>query len=142
MLAENKVIVRRFFEEAINKGNMVMVEELMAQNFIEHGSAPGQPSGIDGFKQFIAMISTAFPDLQVTVEDMISEEDKVVVRLTVRGTHKGKLMGTIPPTGKQAVWTGIDILRVVNGKIVERWSERDLLGMMEQLGILPAPGQS
>jgi len=142
MSAENKAIVRRFFEEVVNKGNMAVADELIAQDYLEHGSPAGQPAGIEGFKQFIALVATAFPDLQVTIEDMISEENKVVVRLTVHGTHTGKLMGAIPPTGKRAMWTGIDIIRVVGGKIAERWSQRDLLGMMQQLGVIPAPGQS
>lgn len=82
------------------------------------------------------MVSTAFPDVQVNVEEMIAEGDKVVIRLTVTGTHKGVLMGTIQPTGKPATWTGIDILGIKNGKIVERWSQRDLLGLMRQIGVV------
>ena len=142
MSAENKAIVRRFFEEAVNKGNMTVVDELIAQNYIEHKGPVGPPSGIEGFKQFIAMVATAFPDLQVTIEDLIAEGDKVVARVTVRGTHKGTLMGNIPPTGKHAVWTGIDIFQIANGKIVGRWNQRDLLGLMQQLGVIAATGQS
>lgn len=142
MAAENKAIVRRFYEEVVNNGNMTVAGELMAQDYIEHGSPAGQPSGIVGFQQFVAMVATAFPDLQVTVEDLIAEGDKVVARVTVRGTHKGTLMGSIPPTGKHATWTGIDIFQIASGKIVGRWNQRDLLGLMQRLGVIPAPGQS
>lgn len=141
MSAENKAIVRRFFEEALNKGDMSVVEELIDQNYIEHGGPVGQPSGIEGFKQFIAMVATAFPDFQVSIEDLIAEGDKVVARVTVRGTHKGTLMGNIPPTGKHATWTGIDIFQIAGGKIVGRWNQRDLLGLMQQLGVIAAPEQ-
>ena len=142
MSAENKAIVRRFFDEAVNKGNMTVVDDLIAQNYIEHEGPVGQPSGIEGFKQFIAKVATAFPDLQVTIEDLIAEGDKVVASVTVRGTHKGTLLGNIPPTGKHASWTGIDIFQIAGGKIVGRWNQRDLLGLMQQLGVIAAPGQS
>jgi hypothetical protein len=81
------------------------------------------------------MVAGAFPDLHVHVEDVLGEENKVVVRLSVHGTHEGVLMSDIQPTGKEAKWTGIDILEIEGGKIVGRWSERDLLGMMRQLGV-------
>jgi len=91
-------------------------------------------------KQFVSMYLTAYPDTHFTIEDQIAEGDTVVTRWTARGTHKGPLMG-IPPTGKQVTVTGISIGRVVNGKTVEGWSNYDTLGMMQQLGVVPAPGQ-
>ena len=142
MLAEHKTIVRRFFEEAINQGNMTVVDELIARNYIEHEGPVGQPSGIEGFKQFLAMVATAFPDLQVSIEDLIAEGDKVVARVTVRGTHKGTLMGDIAPTGKHVAWKGIDIFQIAGGQIVGRWNHRDLLGLLQQLGVIAAPGPS
>lgn len=141
MSAENKAIVRRFFEDAVNNRNMAAVDELIAPNYVEHEGPIGQPPGIDGFKQFIGMVATAFPDVQVTIEDLIAEADKVVARVTVRGTHTGVLMGTIPPTGRHATWTGIDIFQIADGKIVGRWNQRDLLGLMQQLGVVAAPAQ-
>ena len=87
------------------------------------------------------MYRSAFPDMQLTIEDQIAEGDKVVTRWTARGTHQGELMG-IPPTGKQATVTGITVGRVANGKFVESWSNFDALGMMQQLGVVPVPGQT
>src|SRR5205823_14624824 len=98
------------------------------------------PGGIEGSKQFIAMYLTAFPDVHFTVEDIIAEGDKVVTRLTVRGTQQGAFMG-IPATGKQTTSTGIDINRIVDGKSVEHWLEMDTLGLLQQLGAVPAPGK-
>lgn len=134
---ENKAIVRRFYEQAINTGNLHLAEQLLAPDYQEHPPLPGGGTGFQGFKQFVAMISTSFPDLHVAIKDIVAEGDKVAVRLTVSGTHKGALMGKIPPTGKHVTWRGLDIIRIADGKIVERWSERDLLGLMQELGAIP-----
>lgn len=131
----NKQLVMRFFEEALNDGKLELLDEIMAADYIEHGAPPDRPPGREGFKAFLGMVAGAFPDLHVHVEDVLAEGDKVAVRLTVHGTHKGVLMGDIQPTGRQAKWTGIDILEIEGGKIVGRWSERDLLGLMQQLGV-------
>ncbi len=138
---DNKAAVRRFYEEVINKKNLAAIDEFIDPHGIDHALPPGMPGGIEGSKQFIGMYLTAFPDLHFTVEDMIAEGDRVVSRLTTRGTHKGALMG-IPPTGKQVTITGIDINRIVGGKSVEHWLEMDTMGMMQQLGVIPAPGQA
>jgi hypothetical protein len=82
------------------------------------------------------MVTGAFPDLHVEVHDVFGEGDRVAARLTVSGTHRGVLMGTIQPTGKHAVWEGIDIFRIRDGHIMERWNSRDLLGLMRQLGVV------
>ena len=135
---ENKALVRRLYEEIINRGNLAPVDELLAPDYKE-GNALAGPQG---FTQFISRIGAAFPDLHITIEDMIAEGDKVAARLTVTGTHDGPMsgpMGDVPPTGKRATWTGIDIIRVEGGKIAQRHSERDLLAMMQQLGVIPAP---
>jgi predicted ester cyclase len=134
----NTAIVRRFFEEVVNGWNLAAADELVAHDFIEHGALPGLPPGRDGFKQFLAMLADAFPDLHVTIEDILTDRDKVVVRLSIRGTHRGELMG-IPPTNKPATWSGIDIVRIAGGKMAERWGERDLLRLMEQLGVTQPP---
>jgi steroid delta-isomerase-like uncharacterized protein len=96
--------------------------------------------GYPAYKQFISMYFTAFPDLHITIEDMIAEGDTVVVRTTFHGTHKGDLM-SIPPTGKQATTTGISIFRVANGKALEHWANSDDLGLLQQLGVIPAMGE-
>ena len=134
MIKRNKSIASQFYSDVINKGDTVLMKLIMPENFIDHNAAPNFPKGIEGFKQFLTMVTTAYPDVQVKVEEMIAEGDKVVVRLSVSGTQTGVLMGNIPPSGKHAVWTGIDILKIENGKITERWSQRDLLGMMKQIG--------
>src|SRR5579864_8881103 len=104
----NKSSMRRFYDEVFNKKNGVAIDEFINPNQVDHAAPPGTPGGLKGAKQTIAMYLTAFPDLHFTVEDMIAEGDKVVTRLTVRGTQQGAFMGT-PPTGKQVTSTAIDI---------------------------------
>jgi predicted ester cyclase len=137
---ENKALVRRFFEEMWVKGNLSAADELLATNFVFH-PPPGVAPDLEGYKQWVSMTCAGLADRQSTVEDQTAEGDKVVTRWTYRGTHKGELMG-IAPTGKQVTVTGISIDRIVGGKIVEEWNEIDNLGMMQQLGVVPSPGQA
>jgi len=136
----NKASVRRFYDEVFNKKNRAAIDEFIDPNHVDHSAPPGTPAGLKGVKQTINMYLTAFPDLHFTVEDIIAEGDKVVTRLTCRGTQQGAFMG-IPPTGKQATITAIDINRYAGGKSVEHWLNMDTLGLLQQLGALPAPGQ-
>lgn len=139
----NKAIMLRFYDEAFNGGNLAVIDQLVASDMVEHNPFPGQAQGIEGIKQVVTMLRTAFPDVKQTVDDMIAEGDKVVARITMTGTHKGAFMG-IPPTGKKITVTGIDIVRFVNGKAVDHWGNEDDLGMMQQLGALPSmekPGE-
>ena len=138
-LAENKAMVSRFYEEVLNKHNPDAMEEFFAADFVDHNPSPGQAPGLEGVKQEFVMMFTAFPDMHLTVDHQIAEGDKVVSRLTVHGTHKGDFMH-IPATGKPLTITGIDIVRIKDGKAVERWGNFDELGMMLQLGVIPAPG--
>jgi steroid delta-isomerase-like uncharacterized protein len=110
---------------------------LISEDFIDHNAIQKQPNGIQGFKQFLTMMRTAFPDIHVKVEDIISDNDKVVVRSSISGTQTGLLMGKIPASGKHVVWNGIDIFKINDGKITDRWSQRDLFSLMEQIGALP-----
>jgi len=135
----NTTVASRWYEEVFNAGKIELIDELFAPNFVDHDPSNPLP-GLDGVRQLVSMYRGAFPDLRLTVEDEITEGDKVVTRFTGRGTHKGPLMG-IPPTGKRVTITAIDILRFENGRIVEHWGNQDLLGMMQQLGVIPAPGQ-
>jgi steroid delta-isomerase-like uncharacterized protein len=132
---ENKAIVRRFYEEVVNKGDFTVIDELITEDFYDH-SGSGSNQGLQAFKQFATMLTSAFPDLHVTLEDMIAEQDKVAARVTVRGTHKGILFDSVPPTGRAVTFTGVDIIRVRDGRIAERWNQRDLLGLMRQLGVI------
>ncbi len=141
---ENKAIARRMYEafgQAVSTGNWAALDAVLAADAIDHNPVPGQGPGLEGVKQVFAVFAAGFPDLHFTVEDMIAEGDKVVSRLTMHGTHRGDFQG-IAPTGKSITQTGIDILRLAGGKVIERWGEFDNLGLMQQLGVIPAPGQS
>jgi predicted ester cyclase len=133
---ENKAIARRIVEEIWNKKNLALVDELIDTNCVLHATGLPDFKGREGFKQFINMNVTAFPDFRVTVEDTVAEGDKVVSRVTARGTHRGDLMG-IAPTGKQVTIAGIVISRIAGGKTVEGWLVNDMLGMMQQIGAVP-----
>jgi predicted ester cyclase len=106
------------------------------------GHFPGFPlaQGVDGLKQLLTVYLTAFSNRRVTIEDALAEGDRVVVRTTFRGTHTGSLMG-IPPTGKQVTVSALNFFRIVNGRAAEQWVNNDDMGMMQQLGVIPAPGK-
>jgi steroid delta-isomerase-like uncharacterized protein len=139
--AETKTIARRFNEDVWGKGDQAALEELLDPDFVDHDALPGQPPGREGHAQILAAFRSAFPDLNVTTEDIVSEGDKVVSRWTARGTHQGELLG-IAPTGNGVTIKGIDVLRVAEGRIVERWAQFNDLEMMQQLGVVPRPEQS
>ena len=130
----NTAILLRAFE-CWNKRDFSAIEELFP-DCIYHSPATGELRG-EAYRKFFASLLNAFPDGRLTVNDQVAEDDKVVARWSFTGTHKGQLMG-IAPTGKQVAMTGISITRIINGKIVEAWEEWDSLGMMQQLGLVPA----
>ena len=136
---ENKALLRRLYDEVFVGWNLDVVDELVGSEFVGHEMPPGTPRGPVGFKEFYGWLRSAFPDLRYTVDDVIAEGDRVVVRWTWRCTHKGEFMG-IAPTGKQAMVTGMAIYRVAGGKCVERWVELGLLSLLQQLGAAPNPG--
>ncbi len=138
---QNKALARRFIEETISQGNMSVADEVVALDYVGHPTPPGVPAGREGLKQVVTMYRSAFPDLKTTIHDIIAEGDKVVLHMTHSATHKGEFMG-IPPTGKSASFGEIAILCFTEGKIVEYWGQTDMMGMMQQLGIIPAPEQS
>lgn len=140
---DNKALSRRFFQEFWDQKNLSVADELMATDHVDHtpGSPPGLPPGPEGFKQFASVYFAAFPDLRLTIEDMVAEGDEVVTRWTSHATHTGNFIG-IPPTGKSTSITGITINRIVEGKAVETWTNFDMLGLLQQLGVVPAPGQT
>lgn len=135
---ENKVMVRRTFE-AMNQGDVSVLDELLAPDYVNYGF-PGLPPGPEGFKQATVMFRNAFPDFNVVIEDEVAEGDMVASRGTFSGTHQGDFMG-IPPTGKHFTASYIDIWRVKDGRLAENWVQMDTMGMMQQLGVMPAPGQ-
>jgi steroid delta-isomerase-like uncharacterized protein len=139
---ENKAVVRREMEELFNHtGNLDAVEEIIAPDYVSYEPTSGEMRGIEGARQFAATYRQAFPDLENTVEDMVAEGDKVVVRFRARGTHEGETEVFGPATGKRMDITGITIKRVVDGKIAEAWTNFDALGMMQQLGMIPESAQ-
>jgi len=119
-----------------NQGKMELLDEFWAQNFVNHDPSNPEVRDLEGFKQWVVMVRNAFPDLNVTIDDLIAEGDKVVTRWTFRGTHKGEF-GKIPATGKQVSSTGITISRIADGKTVETWWSSDDLGLFQQLGLIP-----
>ena len=135
---ENKTIVKRWIDEVWCKHNIIAVDEFLADNFVFDWAPPGVPSDIEGYKKAVTMLLTAFSDLKITVEDIIAEENKVAVRWIGDATHQGKFM-RIEPTAKKVVMTGVSFVYIMDGKILEEWSEMDLLGVMQQLGLYPVP---
>ncbi|UCC53343.1 MAG: ester cyclase [Anaerolineaceae bacterium] len=139
-LEENKAIVRRYYEEALNERNFSIMDETYAVDIVHHD--PSNPKDIEGaadLKQRFVQIISGFPDLYYTIDDMIAEGDKVVVRWRADLTHTGEFEG-LPPTGKRAVVQGIFIHRLAGGKMVEDWALRDTLGLLQQLDVIPARG--
>ncbi len=137
MSEANKTISRRLTEEAFNQGKYDVIEELVAPTFVNHDPTTGDTKGPQGTRELIEGYRSAFPDLKLTIEEQVAEGDLVATRWTARGTHKGELMG-IAPTGKESTVTGMSIEKITNGKIVESWNNWDTLGMMRQLGAVPA----
>jgi steroid delta-isomerase-like uncharacterized protein len=141
MSTENcKAIAHRLVEEIWNQGNLSVADEIFDANFANHDDVRPEVIDLESYKQWVATGHAAFPDLCLTIEDIIAEENKIVIRYTFTGTHRGELMG-ISPTGKQVVMAGIDIYRIASGKIVECWVSMDDLGFLQQLGVVPPMGQ-
>jgi steroid delta-isomerase-like uncharacterized protein len=137
---ELKARLERFAQEAWHQGNLAVIDELMAAGFVLHD--PVSPiHGPEAFKQYVAGVRLAFPDLQFTIDDIFAEGNRAVARWTFRGTHKGQSPNSgIPRTGKQVSFSGVSIYHMVGGKIVEEWSTMDTLGMLKELGVTPPVG--
>jgi len=136
-MEENKALVRRAYEE-LNKGNLDGMDEVFATDVIVHALGGREAHGLEEGKQLFAKLWHAFPDHHETVDDIVAEGDKVVTRARWMGTHQGEFQG-MAPTGKHVTLTAITIYRIIGGKIVELWEEADILGMMQQLGVIPSP---
>jgi predicted ester cyclase len=136
----NKALVRRFYEE-IDKGNIGVLDELVAEDYLDHNPPPfpGLASGREGLKQVFTIFQHATPGSH-RIEDQIAEGDKVVTRLTSVGKHEGDLPGA-PRTGNDLKMTSITIHRLADGKLVEKWSEKDVMGFLQQIGVIPPMGQ-
>ena len=137
-LEHNKTIVHRLLDQVYTQGKVAAIDELIAEAYVGHRPLPGQPPGRVGFHYAMRQLRTAFPDHQVTIDDMIAEGDLVAIRVTARGTQQGLFLG-ISPSGKHAVWTGMLVLRIEDSKVTDIWNVWDALGMFQQLGHLPKP---
>jgi predicted ester cyclase len=132
---ENKITIRRFYNEAINQMNLAVIEELYSTSYVSH-DLPSDPEGI---KHFISSLNAAFPDGQITIEEMIAEGDTIALRGTFHGTQTGQFQN-IPPTGKAVTVPAQDMYHLREGKIVEHWGGPNLLRLLQQLGVIPQMG--
>jgi len=142
-IEQDKTLIRRFIEEIFNQGNLSLVDELFAPDFVEREQLPpGIPKNREGIKVLTGMLRSAFPDFKATIEDILAEGDKVVIRMTWSGTHTGGEFMGIPATGKKVSIGVIDIIRIAGGKVVEPWGQMDSMLMMQQLGAIPASAEA
>jgi steroid delta-isomerase-like uncharacterized protein len=137
---DNKAIIHMYVDTIWNQQQLDRADEFVAPDLVDHGALPGQAPGLAGARQKWAMFLTGIPDLHVTIEDLVAEGDKVAARRSYNGTHQGELLG-IPPAGKHVQIGGISIFRLAGGKITEHWEQIDGLALMQQLGVVPGPGQ-
>lgn len=137
MSEENRALVRRFIDEVFNQGNLAVAEEILAPDYVHHDPATGERgSGIDGLEHLVEFYRQGFPDFQITLEDQMAADDRVVERWTGRGTHQGSLRG-VPPTGRTISAQGISIHRIANGRIAETWTCFDSAAVLRQIGAVP-----
>jgi steroid delta-isomerase-like uncharacterized protein len=133
---ENKALMQRFYEEVVNQKKLQLIDDLVSADFVEHQTAPDLSPDREGVKQFFLRVTHAFPDLQMKVDDVIAEGDRVATRYTMTGTHQGEFMG-VPPTGMAISVSGIDIVRFADGRVAEHWGITDQMTLMQQLGVMP-----
>jgi steroid delta-isomerase-like uncharacterized protein len=138
MYEENKTLVRRLMEDDISRGDREVAAQIIHPDFFDHTNPPGMQHGLDGHNAIVALFRGVFPDLEWRIDDLIAEDDKVVARTTMSGTQLGDFFG-IPPTGKRVSMTGVHVMRIADGKIIEHWGSNDDLGLMRQLGAIPEP---
>jgi steroid delta-isomerase-like uncharacterized protein len=132
---DNKEWVNKFYTEFLNKGNIKLLDDLVADDYVENEPIPGFELNKKGLKDYFKMMFVAFPDFKANIDFMIVEKDKVVVYLTYTGTHKGNYMGA-PASNKKINFKAVDIIKVQDGKMVEHWGVLDVMTMMEQLGMI------
>lgn len=138
-LAENRRVGRRVLREIWSEGRLEVADELYAPDYVDHvtrGPEPGMMRDPEGLKKAVTLFRTAFPDLQYTIEQEMAEGDCVMTRFSATGTHRGQFLGAAP-SGRSVTYTGVDINRIVDGKIVESWVHYDALGLLEQVGLVP-----
>jgi len=144
---ENTAIARHYLEEVWNRGNVAILDEVFAADYVFHGPAGRMATDIETYKRNISAWRTAFPDFHMMIEDAFAEGDKVVLRWTIHFTHRGEsenipmeMLRNVPPTGKQVRFVGMDIYHFRGGKIVEAWRSWDRLSLLQQVGVVPTSG--
>ena len=135
MSEQNKTLARRWFEDLFSRGDLDAANEILSDEFVDHLPRE-EERGIKELKHYVSIYRAAFPDIQDTVEDVVAEGDKVVVRWRSRGTHQGEFMG-VAPTGRHVAFTGMRLFRIAGDVIAESWVNIDERGLQEQLGALP-----
>lgn len=141
MPEQNKTLARRWFEDLFNRGDLDAAEEILSAEFVDHLPRE-EERGLEELKQYVTMYRAAFPDIRDTIEELVAEGEKVVVRWTSRGSHQGEFMG-VAPTGRHVRFSGMRLFRIAENKIAESWVNIDQLGLLEQLGIvIPGLGHS
>lgn len=138
---ENKAVFRRFIEAVWGGRDLDAIAGFYTPGLVDHVAMPGLPAGAAGVRARHEMLFAAFPDIALRIEDQVGEGDRVASRWTATGTHTGPLMG-IAPSGKRATLTGIDVSRFEGGRVAEHWEQVDMLGLLQQLGAIPTPGQA
>jgi steroid delta-isomerase-like uncharacterized protein len=138
-MADYKELAQRWFSEVMSEGKAEVIDELCAPDFVDHDPLPGTTADLAGLKDFVAQIRAAFPDMQMTADDLIVEGDRLAVRSTLRGTHQGDFMG-IPGSGKKVEVSNYDFVRFENDQAAEHWGAIDSAALMEQIGMVPAGG--
>lgn len=136
---QSKFLIKRI-TELWNTGNLEIADKIFSNDFINHDPNAPDVNNLKDYKRFIVMIRASFPDFSTKTEDIITEGDKAVIRWTARGTHQGEFFG-ISPTDKQVTWTGITIYRFADGKVVEAWWSKDILGLLQQLDVIARKGR-
>ena len=137
---QNKALIHRLNGELWNDRNIAALDQIFAAGFVDRTAFPGSTPGREGLRQLVTMFGAAFSNSSSTIDDLVAEGDQVAWRWTFRGTHSRPFMG-IPATGTTITFTGITIDRIAGGAIVERWNQADMSGLMQQLGVAPAPGK-
>lgn len=140
MSEQNKALVRQVMVDVWQDGKLEKIDDYYAEDFVSHDDTPGIPQNREGLKMFAGMLEAAFSGGAVTVDDQISEGDRVVTRWSSTSSHSGDFLG-VPASGNEVKITGINVSRIAGGKIVEEWGEADMLGLMQQIGAVPDPGQ-
>lgn len=135
----NMVVLRRAIEEIFNRGNLDVAAELIDPDYVNRNATPGQVGGPAGIRYVAGVYRTAFPDLRLTIEEILTIDDKVVVRVRETGTHLGPFLGAAP-TGRRVAWTWIGIYRVRYGRLVERWGVIESLDLARQIGLVTPTG--